>query len=120
MRADFLIAYDITSPRRLGRMHRCLSRVAVPIEYSVFYFTGEVGQLVDVLRQAAALIDQGTDDLRCYPLPRRGLKTRLGRATLPEGVFYSDLPAAWLGQGGGTSGAGWSVAGSRTPSRSCP
>ncbi len=97
MGGDFLIAYDIISPRRLGRMHRFLSEVAVPIEYSVFFATGEVEWVLKVLAEAATLIDKRRDDLRCYPLPRRGLKQRLGKATLPEGVYWSDLPAAWLG-----------------------
>jgi CRISPR-associated protein Cas2 len=97
MPSDFLIAYDITCPRRLCRMHRYLAKVAVPIEYSVFFATGEVDWLVGVLKEAASLIDKGSDDLRCYPLPGRGLRTRLGRATLPAGVFHSDLPVAWMG-----------------------
>lgn len=98
MPGEFLIAYDITCPRRLARLHRYLATVAVPIEYSVFFATGTVNWLVGVLTEAATLIDKGSDDLRCYPLPSRGLKTRLGRATLPEGIVYSELPAAWLGE----------------------
>ena len=97
MVGEFLIAYDITCPRRLARMHRYLTRVAVPIEYSVFFATGELSSIMLILTEAASLIDKRSDDLRCYPLPSRGLKTRLGRATLPSGVFYSDLPAAWMG-----------------------
>lgn len=97
MAGDFLIAYDITSPRRLGRMHRFLAEVAVPIQYSVFFASGEVDWVLNILTEAASLIDKREDDLRCYPLPRRGLKQRLGRASLPEGLYWSDLPAAWLG-----------------------
>ena len=97
MAGEFLIAYDITCPRRLARMHRYLTKVAVPIEYSVFFATGELASIMLILTEAASLIDKRSDDLRCYSLPSRGLKTRLGRATLPSGVFYSDLPAAWMG-----------------------
>lgn len=97
MSGAYLIAYDITCPRRLGRLHRYLATVAVPIEYSVFFATGSLAWLVGVLAEAATLIDPREDDLRCYPLPGRGLKTRLGRATLPEGIVYSELPATWLG-----------------------
>jgi CRISPR-associated protein Cas2 len=96
MAGDYLIAYDITSPRRLGRMHRYLSEVAVPIEYSVFLARGELPWLLGVLAEAATLIDRRSDDLRCYPLPKRGLKQRLGKATLPDGVYWSDLPAAFV------------------------
>jgi CRISPR-associated protein Cas2 len=100
MASEFLIAYDITCPRRLAKMHRYLTKVAVPIEYSVFFVTGELNSVIAILNEASKLIDKRSDDLRCYPLPSRGLKTRLGRATLPPGVFYSDLPAAWMGKQG--------------------
>jgi len=98
MRNDFLIAYDITDPRRLQRMHRYLSQEAVPIEYSVFFATEDVRRLLGILDHASALIDPASDDLRCYPLPERGLRVRLGKATLPAGVYYSALPAEWMGQ----------------------
>ena len=97
MKGDFLIAYDITSPRRLAKVDRYLTKVAVPIEYSVFFATGDLRWIMGILTEIAGLIDKRSDDLRCYPLPSRGLKTRLGRATLPQGVIYSDLPAAWMG-----------------------
>lgn len=93
--ADYIIAYDITHPRRLSRIYRTLCRIAVPIEYSVFWLTCEPRQIVRHLARLAALIDDKTDDLRCYPLPVRGLKLRLGRATFPAGIHYTDLPVAW-------------------------
>lgn len=96
MHADFLIAYDITDPRRLQRMHRYLTREALPIEYSVFYASDDPRHMLSVLRSAAELIDPRSDDLRCYPLPSRGLRIRLGKATLPAGVYYSALPAEWM------------------------
>lgn len=96
MRNDFLIAYDITDPRRLQRMHRYLSQQAVPIEYSVFFATDDVRHLLGILDHAATLIDPASDDLRCYPLPKGRLRVRLGKATLPPGVYYSALPAEWV------------------------
>jgi CRISPR-associated protein Cas2 len=93
--ADYLIAYDICSPRRLAQVHRYLRKLAVPIEYSVFYATCDPRRIVDIMAELGARIDPACDDLRCYPLPQRGLKLRLGRATLPGGIYYSDLPPAW-------------------------
>lgn len=95
MSGGFLIAYDITDSRRLARMHRFLSGVAVPIEYSVFFHAGDVRAVLAVLTEAALRIDPGHDDLRCYPLPQRGTRVRLGRASLPAGIHYSALPAEW-------------------------
>jgi CRISPR-associated endonuclease Cas2 len=96
MRHDFLIAYDITDPRRLQRLHRMLTQHALPIEYSVFYASDDPRSIKTLLSQAASLIDPRTDDLRCYPLPQRGLRARLGRATLPSGIYYSTVPPEWL------------------------
>lgn len=94
--SDFIIAYDITSPRRLQKMHRFLQKSAVPIQYSVFYLSLDERQLPKLLDEAESLIDKCSDDLRCYPLPARGLKTRLGRSTFPTGIQYTGLPAQWM------------------------
>lgn len=96
MANDFLIAYDITDPPRLQRLHRYLAQEAVPIEYSIFFATDDVRHLLGVLRQASSMIDPSSDDLRCYPLPQRGLRARLGKANLPAGIYYSTLPAGWM------------------------
>lgn len=101
MQHDFVIAYDITSPRRLGRMHRYLQSVAMPVEYSVFLAHMDVRAILGVLAEAGELIDPASDDLRCYPLPRSGQRVRLGRAALPQGIMYSDLPATWRGADSG-------------------
>ena len=42
---ETIICYDICCPRRLGRIHRYLKRVAYPLQYSVFMFTGTAVQL---------------------------------------------------------------------------
>lgn len=94
--SDYLIAYDITSPKRLARMHRYLSRIGAPIQYSIFFVTLDERALEQHLEAAARLIDPKEDDLRCYPLPARGLKRRLGRATLPTGVYWTGLPSQWM------------------------
>jgi CRISPR-associated endonuclease Cas2 len=92
---DTIICYDIAHPRRLGRVFRFLKKCATPLQYSVFLFTGDDRQLDRCLAQAAQLIDPREDDLRAYPLPKRGFKARLGKAALPEGIQWSGLPVAW-------------------------
>ena len=42
---EYIICYDITCPRRLGRIHRVLKRLANPLQYSVFLFIGTPVQL---------------------------------------------------------------------------
>lgn len=93
--SDFVICYDISHPKRLGRVFRFLKKCAMPLQYSVFLFTGDDRQLARVMEKLVPLIDPKEDDLRAYPLPKRGFKARLGRAALPEGIQWSGLPAAW-------------------------
>jgi len=92
---DYVICYDISHPRRLGRLFRHLKKCAVPLQYSVFLFSGDTRQLDRCLAKAGRLINPVEDDLRAYPLPARGFKARLGKTALPEGIQWSGLPAAW-------------------------
>ncbi|MDR0776274.1 MAG: CRISPR-associated endonuclease Cas2 [Azonexus sp.] len=92
---DTIICYDISHPRRLGRLFRYLKKHAIPMQHSVFLFTGDQRQLDRCLEQAARLIEPKEDDLRAYPLPARGLKVRLGRPVLPPGILWSGLPSPW-------------------------
>ncbi len=94
MSRAWIIGYDITDPRRLNRVHRAMLNRATPIEYSIFLFIGNERQVAECLATVDTLIDGKTDDVRCYPLPSRGLQERIGRATLPEGIQWTGLPAA--------------------------
>lgn len=90
---SWLIGYDITSPKRLQKVYRTLVNYATPLEYSVFLLSGTVTQKDRCLAELTQLIDLREDDLRCYPLPTRGLQERIGRATLPDGINWTGLPA---------------------------
>ncbi|WP_415035148.1 CRISPR-associated endonuclease Cas2 [Azonexus sp.] len=95
---SWLIGYDITCPRRLQRVHRVMVNYATPIEYSVFLLVGSEKDLAHCLAAINTRIDARTDDVRCYPLPTRGLQERVGCSTLPTGIQWSALPAGlWLG-----------------------
>lgn len=86
--ASYLICYDICQPRRLARLHRYLRRHALPLQYSVFLFVGEERALKKYLIEMKKLINEKEDDLRCYPLPRRGSRDHLGLPAMPEGIFW--------------------------------
>lgn len=94
---DYLIAYDIVNPKRLQRLHRFLLKVGVPIQYSIFYATMDDRAMMRCLDEAAQLIDPKVDDLRCYALPQRGVRARLGKASLPMGIYWTGLPSPWMG-----------------------
>jgi CRISPR-associated protein Cas2 len=90
---NWIIGYDITEPKRLQRIYRVMLRHATPLEYSVFMLTGSERNKQRCLDELSALIDSDSDDLRCYPLPERGLQERIGKATLPDGIHWSVLPS---------------------------
>lgn len=90
----FVIGYDIANPRRLQRVHREMCKHATPLEYSVFLLVGNELAKDHCLAQMAGLIEDGEDDVRCYPLPVRGFQGRVGRASLPAGIQWTGLPAA--------------------------
>jgi len=90
-----LICYDITEPKRLARVHRYLVKRAVPLQYSVFLAYGSPRAVNGLLTVVDTLIDEVSDDVRCYALPSRLDYVRLGRQMLPAGVTLAgvDLPS---------------------------
>lgn len=87
----WLIAYDITSPRRLGRVHRYLKKTAIPVQYSVFIAEENDAGVRRILSDLAQIINGKTDDVRIYPLPKHPETYHYGRGHIPEGVL-------WLGR----------------------
>ena len=65
----YLICYDIRSSKRLQKIHKIAIRVAMPLQYSVFYGyldNQEYSQLVHDIKQ---VMDTKNDDVRFYPVP---------------------------------------------------
>ncbi|MBN8454021.1 CRISPR-associated endonuclease Cas2 [Accumulibacter sp.] len=90
----FVIGYDISDPRRLLRVHREMCKHATPLEYSIFLLVGSENDKKLCLLEIGSLIEPQEDDVRCYALPARGFQGRIGRASLPEGIVWTGLPAA--------------------------
>lgn len=91
---QFLIGYDISNEKRLQRVYKRMLKFAVPIQYSVFLYDGTLNNLLSALEDVLSEIHQKEDDLRVYPLPSNGKQWRLGKASLPEGIFLTVLPMA--------------------------
>lgn len=89
-----IIAYDIAHPRRLRRAHRLLSNIALPLQNSVFLFHGTDEAFAPHYQALCRLLNPHEDDLRVYLL--HGRLYRLGRSTLPEGIYWSAFPETAL------------------------
>ena len=85
-RVPWLICYDIADPRRLGRVHKLVSRQAEPLQYSVYRVCATRKEAVHALNTVAAEIDSRADDLRAYPLLTAATPVIYGRSLTPSGV----------------------------------
>ena len=65
----FVIAYDVSDPRRLRRVARVLERRAVRCQYSVFLFRGSAVALTALLDEIATLIRPAEDVVQAWPVP---------------------------------------------------
>lgn len=83
----WIIAYDITDPKRLGRVGRYMVKHAVRVQYSVFVAELSDAALDRLLEGLEAIIDVKTDDVRAYPLPDRCEVTLLGPQMFPAEVM---------------------------------
>lgn len=85
----WLITYDIRERRRLARVHRQLSRVAVPVQYSVFAARGNLAAMRRLANDLRGLIDD-VDDVRIYGIPQTPCVHTLGATMLPRDVWLLD------------------------------
>jgi len=96
----YLICYDIASPKRLQRLHRKVSAVAVMIQYSVYFAElnqREVELLIEEIRDCILVSE---DDVRLYPLPRDVQPDALGvQDTLCLSVSESGISMSGLAGG---------------------
>lgn len=86
----WLIAYDLRDHRRIGRVHRLLTRVALPVQYSVFAAVGNAAAMRQLAKEIEELIDGTVDDVRMYPIPAQPLVHSFGRTMLPDDAALLD------------------------------
>ena len=85
--ATWLVAYDITDPRRLARVFRYLKKVGVPMQYSLFAVETTAAKMGVLIVDIAKLIDPKTDDVRAYRLPKSGWHCSLGASMLSSDLW---------------------------------
>ena len=87
---NWIIAYDITDKRRLQKIHRQLTDIAISLQNSTFLYQGNQTQLIETLEQLMQNLDPKKDDLRAYPLA--GKLYRLGKPSLGTGISLGNFP----------------------------
>ncbi|ETD67128.1 CRISPR-associated protein Cas2 [Pelistega indica] len=87
----WIISYDISSAKRLGKVYRYLCNNALPIQKSVFLFTGSSDEFDDCMSGVLSKINLHVDDLRAYPIPQQARVWTLGISAKAEGIVLDDL-----------------------------
>ncbi|MEW6068007.1 MAG: CRISPR-associated endonuclease Cas2 [Nitrospirota bacterium] len=87
MKANYLVCYDITKPRRLQRVYKFIKGRGLHIQYSVFHCSLTWPNLVELKEKLRQLIDEEKDDIRIYPLPSEEKVIVMGCGDrVPDGI----------------------------------
>ncbi|HNB19460.1 MAG TPA: CRISPR-associated endonuclease Cas2 [Agitococcus sp.] len=81
-----LLCYDIRDPKRLQRVHNCVKKVGLAMQYSVFYLEMSNADLTQLLNRLLTIIDSSRDDIRVYAISRFEDITLMGASLLADGV----------------------------------
>jgi CRISPR-associated protein Cas2 len=68
----YLLAYDISNPKRLGRVYRLLKKEGLNVQGSVFFVQGSEEEIEGLLSRLEVLIVPRKDDIRAYPITKPG------------------------------------------------
>lgn len=91
---NYIIAYDIADKKRLQKAHRYLRNIAVPLQNSLFLYTGSAQDLAHHFTELTAKLNRREDDVRVYPL--HGKLYCFGKPSLPSGIYLADFPEVLL------------------------
>lgn len=81
-----LLCYDIRDSKRLKRVHNCVKKVGLALQYSVFYLEMSNADVTQLLNRLSNIIDDSRDDIRLYAISRFEDIALLGASLLADGV----------------------------------
>lgn len=84
------MAYDISDPKRLSKVHRFLKKYGIPVQYSVFVAQMTDRNLVKIINGMNSIINEKEDDVRIYPLPVSQDRHVLGKQMFPSDIMLLD------------------------------
>jgi len=66
-----LICYDISDPKRLTKVAKCLEKVSIRIQKSIFYYAeATTDEIKETLRLLEDIMDTQDDDIRIYKVDK--------------------------------------------------
>jgi CRISPR-associated protein Cas2 len=66
---NFLVCYDISCPKRLSKISKCLERVSIRIQKSIFFYPDvEFKSIKELIEKLNTLIKNDEDDIRIYKI----------------------------------------------------
>lgn len=92
---ELIIAYDIADPKRLARVHRLMKKLALPLQYSVFYTRMNDRQKQQMIKLLEKKINPKQDDIRIYPLVTNYVALYLGHSPFMDGLQMSWQCGQW-------------------------
>jgi len=81
--ADYLICYDIADERRLAKLARYLEKLAIRVQYSIFFYQADSEGLAMTVEKIREIIDAEVDDVRIY-------RIKLPAVTMGDAIDLSD------------------------------
>lgn len=84
----YLLCYDISCPKRLGRVHRRVKRAGLALQYSVFDLSLSASELKQLVADLKEIIHPGQDDIRIYGLNSDAYIYSVGVSHIPEDVLF--------------------------------
>lgn len=84
---DLLVCYDIREERRLRRVHRCMCRWGMPLQYSVFYCNLNLRARRRLEKDLRDLIDERVDDVRVYGLKSYATIEFMGKKPFDDAIL---------------------------------
>jgi CRISPR-associated protein Cas2 len=82
----WLLAYDISSPRRWRKVYRLARADGVRLQYSLFFVDRPAVAIGGLYREIGSVIDRYEDDVRFYELPGAAPVSVGGRMRWPRGI----------------------------------
>ena len=85
----YLVAYDISNPSRLGKVHRMLKKTGLSMQNSLFLVHRTDKRMKRLVDKLSTVINPKEDDLRAYPIknPKEIWTNEMRQTEYLPGIF---------------------------------